>query len=189
MSETVCVCATGQVGEPLHHRSRNDGICKYISGKPKRHSIFIPKTRHSTAIASGLSLRFYLIAEIVASPGFKKKLIHTHTWVKHITKIPFLRKRCLYNFFHNATEHCNIFLWPHISLPSYTQCWVSSKHSRNSKADMSFDTVEVVASFHGFLLWLSAFHQEEKINKIKYTRIALPANWVKWGGASLRKPN
>lgn len=104
----------------------------------------------------------------------QKKLKHTHTCVKHITKIPFLRKRCLYNFFHNATKHCNIFLWPHIFLPSHTQCRVSSKHSRNSKADMSFDTVEVVASFHGFLLWLSAFHQEEKINKIKYTRIALP---------------
>lgn len=97
------------------------------SGKPKRHSTFVPTSHHSTSLQihhppplPAASLRFYLIAEIVASPCHTHTKTHSLTHTESYSTQRFLRKRCLYNFFHNATKHCNIFLWPHIFLFSYS---------------------------------------------------------------------
>jgi len=124
-SPCSCVCV-GQ-DEWVSHFITAAGPTAYanISGKPKRHSTFVP-TRHSIAIARGLSLRFYLIAEIVASPrhthtrSYSCQNAHRYRYTYSYSTRRFLRKRCLSNFFHNATKHCNIFLWPHIFLLSYS---------------------------------------------------------------------
>lgn len=112
----------------------SNNICKYFATATYSTFILPPLA------ARGLSLRFYLIAEIAASRCHLTQ-IHTHTG----TNTYLLRQTGQifpYNFFHMATmKHCNIFLCPPIALLLYIFVCISPKHSLNSKAkaNMSFD--------------------------------------------------
>lgn len=185
MCLVVFVCGAGGVGEPLHHHGRNQRHMQIIQANQSdtQHSFRPPITplhSKSTIRRHCQRLKFAFLFNC-GNCGFalphthKNTLSHTH------------EKRCLYNFFHNATKHCNIFLWPHIFLLSYSFVLVSPApllllpQQRFSKTFSKFQSRYEFwyrrsgCSLPNFSLWFPFFprhhHRNEKRNKLSQVRL------------------